>query len=361
MRNIRNILSVVCGYAAAVIGAGFASGQEIISFFVKYGKYSIIGVLLSCIIFSVFAYAVLSVCVEKNIETYSDYLNNFFRYNIRKIVEIITLLFAISTVCVMTACAGEMLFILFGIKKIFGAIIFNAVCGMIFFMNNKKIMGINSILGAIIIFGIIFCCFYILRFREHQVFSNEVKMTVSSISYAGYNLITTGAILAGMSRFLQDRKEAAVASVMSGVVLFVMMLLIWTVLEIYYGKINLGEIPMLTMALRQNKVFGAIYGIMLFFAVITTDVSNGFNVLDIASRKIGKNVVVFFMTVIAVAMSGAGFSKIINTAYRLCGYGGLVLVFYVIYNFIKNMNKVENECKNENTKVKLAKNKHNRL
>ena len=77
MRNIRNILSVVCGYAAAVIGAGFASGQEIISFFVKYGKYSIIGVLLSCIIFSVFAYAVLSVCVEKNIETYSDYLNNF--------------------------------------------------------------------------------------------------------------------------------------------------------------------------------------------------------------------------------------------------------------------------------------------
>ena len=264
MRNIRNVLSVVCGYVAAVIGAGFASGQEIISFFVKYGKYSIIGVLLSCVIFSVFAYAVLSVCVEKNIETYSDYLNNFFGYNIRKIVEIITLLFAISTVCVMTACAGEMFFILFGIKKIFGAIIFTAVCGMIFFMNNKKIMGINSILGAIIIFGIIFCCFYILRFREHQVFSNEVKMTVSSISYAGYNLITTGAILAGMSRFLQDRKEAALASVMSGVVLFVMMLLIWTVLEIYYGKINLGEIPMLTMALRQNKVFGAIYGTMLF-------------------------------------------------------------------------------------------------
>ena len=178
-------------------------------------------------------------------------------------------------------------------------------------------------------------------------------MTVSSISYAGYNLITTGAILAGMSRFFAGQERGGIGkSVMSGVVLFVMMLLIWTVLEIYYGKINLGEIPMLTMALRQNKVFGAIYGTMLFFAVITTDVSNGFNVLDIASRKIGKNVVVFFMTVIAVAMSGAGFSKIINTAYRLCGYGGLVLVFYVIYNFIKNMNKVENERKNENTKVK---------
>ena len=56
MRNIRNILSVVCGYVAAVIGAGFASGQEIISFFVKYGKYSIIGVLL-------FVYYFFGVCV----------------------------------------------------------------------------------------------------------------------------------------------------------------------------------------------------------------------------------------------------------------------------------------------------------
>ena len=69
MRNIRNFLSVVCGYVAAVIGAGFASGQEIISFFVKYGKYSIIGVLLSGVLFSVFASAVVSVCVEKYLES----------------------------------------------------------------------------------------------------------------------------------------------------------------------------------------------------------------------------------------------------------------------------------------------------
>ena len=78
MRNIRNILSVVCGYVAAVIGAGFASGQEIISFFVKYGKYSIIGVLLSCIIFSVFAYAVLSVCVEKKYRNLFGLSEQFF-------------------------------------------------------------------------------------------------------------------------------------------------------------------------------------------------------------------------------------------------------------------------------------------
>ena len=92
MRNIRNILSRRMRLCGGGYRCRFCVGTGDYKLFVKYGKYSIIGVLLSCIIFSVFAYAVLSVCVEKNIETYSDYLNNFFRHNIRKIVEIITLL-----------------------------------------------------------------------------------------------------------------------------------------------------------------------------------------------------------------------------------------------------------------------------
>ena len=79
MRNIRNVLSVVCGYVAAVIGAGFASGQEIISFFVKYGKYSIIGVLLFVrYFFGVCVCGFIGMCRKKNIETYSDYLNIFW-------------------------------------------------------------------------------------------------------------------------------------------------------------------------------------------------------------------------------------------------------------------------------------------
>ena len=53
MRNIRNILALYAVMQAAVIGAGFASGQGDYKLFVKYGKYSIIGVLLSYVIFSV--------------------------------------------------------------------------------------------------------------------------------------------------------------------------------------------------------------------------------------------------------------------------------------------------------------------
>ena len=345
-KSLFNILGVSCGYAAAVIGAGFASGQEIVSFFVKYGKCSIIGICIACVIFSLFSCAVLCTCVDKKIYNYSDFLDSIFKGgHIRRIMEVMTLVFAAASLCVMTACAGEMGKVLLGVPRIAGALAFTAACGAIFFMGSKKLMEINSVLGAVIVFGIILSCLYILRFREHQAFANEVSMAVSGVVYAGYNLLTAGAILSGMSRCLKSKGEAVLSSAVSGFVLFVMITLIWGVLGIYYGKINLGEIPMLTMSLRQNNILGIFYGIMLLFAVLTTGVSNGFGVIDIAVKKISRTKAVVILLITAFCMSGAGFANLINTAYRICGYVGMVIVFAVIYKFLKNIKKVVKQRK----------------
>ena len=342
MRSVRSILSVSSGYIAAVIGAGFASGQEIVSFFVRYGKYGIIGILTACIIFSLFSYAVLAVCVKYGIHTYSAYVEKCFpSAGVKKGINILTLVFAMATMCVMTACAGEMGFMLLGINRLVGAAFFSLVCGIIFFMGGRRVIRINSILGIVLIIGIVFCCMYILRFREHQVFFSHVSSTVSGASYAGYNLLTVGAILAGMSSFLQDKKEAALASIVSGTVLFLLIVLIWGILSIYYGKINLGEIPMLTMTFRQNNVLGAFYSIMLFLAVMTTSISSGFGIIDIVSKRMNEKYAVILMIITSFAFSGAGFSTLINTAYRVCGYAGIMFVSMVIYVFLKKEKKIE--------------------
>lgn len=333
MRGVRNILCVSSGYIAAVIGAGFASGQEIVSFFVKYGRYSIIGVFIACVIFALFSYAVLSVCAQSGIHSYTGFLSAVFgkKYGV-KAVEVVTLVFAAASVCVMTACAGEIMFVICGSRRILGAFIFTLICGIIFFSGSKNIMRINSALGAVIIFGIIFSCLYILRYREHQTFSNTVSMALSGVTYAGYNLITAGAILSGMSAFLKNKREAAISSAVSGFVLFVMITLIWGVLGIYYGKISLGEIPMLTMAFRQNKILGGFYTVMLVFAVLTTGVSNGFGMIDILKQKIGRKTAVILIMAAGFCLSGAGFSNLINTAYRACGYAGIVIVVFVLFS-----------------------------
>lgn len=334
--NIRGITGVSCGYIAAVIGAGFASGQEIISFFVKYGKISIIGIVIACLMFSLFSCAVLCTCVKYNVHNYIEFLDVVFRGRlIKNIVKILTFVFAVMSVCVMTACAAELGESQLGIRRVYGALIFTIVCGVIFFMGGRKILGINSALGAVIIFGIIFSCLFILRYREHQVFADKMPVVVSGFSYAGYNLITAGTVLSGMSRCLKSRAEAVISSAVSGFVLLLMIMLIACVLGIYYGKINLGEIPMLTMAARQNKILGTFYGAMLMFAVLTTNISNGFGVIDMASGKLPERGIVILLLAIGFSVSSVGFSALVDTAYRLCGYAGIVIVFVIIVKSLR--------------------------
>lgn len=341
MRNVRNILAVSCGYAAAVIGAGFASGQEIVSFFLRYGKGSIIGIILSCVIFSLFSYAVMSRCIEKQINDYGGFLDSVFHGKFaNKVIEYITIVFALCSLCVMTACAGEAGAVLFGVRNVYGAAVFAVMCGIIFAIDAKKMMQLNSLLGAVIIFGIIFSCIYILRFREHQVMSVSGKMVVSGAIYAGYNLLTSGAVLAGMSRFLKSKGEALISSLASGFILMIMITLIWGVIGIYYGKIQLGEIPMLTMTMRQNNMLGFLYGIMLIFAVVTTGVANGFVVMDTIGRKAGRGKTSALIAAVGFCMSGAGFSALVDSAYRVCGYAGLAVVCVIVIKIFKNMKNV---------------------
>lgn len=340
--NVRGILAVAFGYAAAVIGAGFASGQEIVSFFVRYGKNGIVGIIIACAAFALFSYAVLGVCAERKIRSYTDFIKIIFKNKLLRITAgAAVFVCAAVSMCVMTACAGEVGVVSFGLPPITGAAVFAAVCGIVLLMNTRSIMELNSVLGAVIITGIIFTCFYILRYREHQTFFRIVPAAVSGVAYAGYNIVGTGAVLAGMSRFIADKRDAALASLASGIMLFIMITLLWGVLGIYYGQINLGEIPMLTMSLRQNMALGVFYGIMLATAVLSTGISNGFALVDMARMRVKRKNMVFAVVLMALAMSGAGFGTLVNTVYRFCGYIGAVIAAVIVLKALLDMKKRE--------------------
>lgn len=336
MREVRNILSVSCGYVAAVVGAGFASGQEIVSFFLRYGKMSIVGIVIAAVIFSAFSYIVMSRCMDRKITSYDELTNVLFKHELtRKIVRYASALLALCTLCVMTACAAELAGALFGVGGIYGAAVFSLLCGAILFLKAKKILQFNSALGALMIFGVMFTCLYIFRYREHQTFVNGGIIMLSGASYAGYNLLTVGSLLSGMSAYLKNKREALLSSVVSGGVLLIMIMMIWGVLGIYYGKINLGEIPMLTMAMRQSNWLGAAYSVMLVMAVVTTGVSSGFAVSDIMSGKWGSRSVSAAAVVIAFCMSGGGFARLVGVLYGACGYVGILIVAAVIFSGLR--------------------------
>ena len=77
MKEIFKCAMIIVG---TLIGAGFASGQEIATFFNRFLDYGMRGLILACVLFGIIIFGVLSLVSKKNILTYDELIkdNKFF-------------------------------------------------------------------------------------------------------------------------------------------------------------------------------------------------------------------------------------------------------------------------------------------
>ncbi len=340
---MKNIFAVAAAYAAALIGAGFASGQETVAFFVKYGKSGFFGIILSAAVFGFFAAVVLSGCVASRTDSYGEYLSRLMNEKIRRVTEAITLFFSAVVFCVMASCCGEMGHMIFGVKKYVGAFVICVTCGIIMSFKTDSALNVNAVTGGALVIGIITCCLYLLRYREHQAFLNSAPMLLSAVSYSGYNLLTAAAVLCPLSARLKTRSDAYLSAFAGAFALFVIMTLMWALISIYYGKIPLGEIPVLTLAMRENRGIAAAYSAVLFAAVFSTALSNGIGAVNIIGGD--RKTIAALIAAVGFLGSSAGFSALVNNLYRICGYIGIIFFAYILFKQLRTSKTAKKEEK----------------
>ena len=71
---MKEIISIVLVIIGALVGAGFASGQEIYSFFYLYGINGLFGIIIMCILMTLLIYKILKIINIMNIDNYNDFL-----------------------------------------------------------------------------------------------------------------------------------------------------------------------------------------------------------------------------------------------------------------------------------------------
>ena len=89
MINVFQIVSVIIG---TLIGAGFASGQEIYLFFFSYGIIGIIGILISSIIIGFAIWKTFCIIHKYNINNYKEFLNILIQLMLKDCIVVIKLI-----------------------------------------------------------------------------------------------------------------------------------------------------------------------------------------------------------------------------------------------------------------------------
>lgn len=158
------ILKVVFVIIGTLIGAGFASGQEIYTFFFSFGIKGLIGIVVSSSLIGITIYKTFKIINKKNINNYQDFLDNLMKNKkIKEITNIIINIFILVSFYIMIAGFGAYLEQEFNLNSIIGSTILAIICIFVFRKNTEGIVKVNEILIPILILVVI-----ILRNIEYR-------------------------------------------------------------------------------------------------------------------------------------------------------------------------------------------------
>ncbi|QUI20943.1 hypothetical protein HZI73_00915 [Vallitalea pronyensis] len=343
--DFKNAIKIASVYIGTVLGAGFASGQEMMKFFAYYGFKGMIGLLLTGIMFALIGWAVLEIIYHNGSRNYKEFIHPIAGKISGKILDWTVVFFMFVCFCAMFAGSGALFQQRFHIPYQVGVLVMAVCCYITFLFDVKGVITVNSFLAPILLVGVLIVGLYMWFFRSTSVMSNMVQVFLvvrdnwfsSAIIYVSYNIITAVVVLTTLYKLVTSKFTAKVGSLLAGLALGMIGIILGFVILVHYKDIQGIEIPMLAIVMRYAKVVQYIYIIVLISAMFTTAVANGYGILSklkINKTKGGKVKLAVFIGV-AVLFSQIGFSNMVGKVYPIFGYIGVFEIILIMLYFIK--------------------------
>ena len=151
-----DILKVVFVIIGTLIGAGFASGQEVNTFFFSFGIKGLLGIILSSFIIGIIIYKTFKIIYKNNINNYKEFLNCLLKNEkINNITNSIINIFILVSFYVMIAGFGAYLQQELNLNSIIGSSILAILCLILFKTNVNGLVKVNEVLIPILIIIVI--------------------------------------------------------------------------------------------------------------------------------------------------------------------------------------------------------------
>ena len=331
MKNSIKAIFVIIG---TIIGAGFASGQEIYSFFNVYQENGILGILISSILIGISIYIILKKSSELNVNSYNELLEkSAISNNIKIILKFIINLFILISFYIMVAGFGAYFKQEFNVPNILTAIIILIICYITFMKNIEGIAKVNTIIIPaliIIVIGLGVKCNIISTISNASIANMQVSgnWLISSIEYASYNTILLVPILLSLKKYAEKNEKKI--SIITTIIFFSLSIIIYFIMFNMEGLENV-EIPLVYIANQFGNIYSIIYSIVVVSAIYTTMISAGYGFLNNCTKtKKSYKLLAIIICISAVFISNFSFAKLVNLTYPVFGLLGLIQLWFIL-------------------------------
>ena len=342
MKNeMKQAVKIGAIYSGAVIGAGFASGQELLLFFARFGIRGAWGLVLAGILFILLAVMILSAGKQRANGDFKTYIRQIFGTNLAEVYYLIIQIFMAVSFCVMISGSDALFCEQFGFPKGVGALLSALFCFFILQKGANCLAITNLILVPLMTVGMILVCVWFLLMQTEPVWFSGTDLRgnifLSAILYVSYNMMTAAAVLVPISKTASCKKTAMLGGALGGGLLNLLAVLVFVVLVFAQNMMFLGEMPILRVSQTLGMWVSVLYAVVLLMAMMTTAVANGFSVMEHFTAKGGnRRLYAVLLCLASVLAAKIPFSKMLDTCYTFFGCLGICFLSAVVYDWFRN-------------------------
>ncbi|HAW72097.1 MAG TPA: hypothetical protein DHD79_05385 [Firmicutes bacterium] len=346
-------VSIAMTVIGTIVGAGFATGQEIAQFFVRYGRLGLLGMAITTILFCVVIIMFLTAARQPGSGSYADLLKRWGGVGLGGMVDLALTIFLMGITGVMFAGAGAS-FQALGWPAFAGTALTLIITFVAVWSGLRGVMAVNAIVVPIMLsFTVIIC---LLTLISHSAVPTPVPAPMAPVDpiaptapdaiggggggagwawlwaaaiYVSYNMILSFPVLVPLGQ-LASRSKLITAGVLAGGTLGLMGTAVF--MAIYLSRAVMLEVPLLHVAARYGRPLQVLYGIVVWGEIMTTAVGNIFGVARrfAADSKIPYRLAVGIAITVSLLISRFGFAALVGNLYPFFGWAGIIFASIVL-------------------------------
>lgn len=326
-------------FQSVVIGGGYATGRELMEFFLPAGPLGgLLGLLVSGLVFGL----VLAMGFEFARVTGAYDYRSFCRELLGRgwvVFEVAFFILLLLILAVIAAASGEMVSVNFGMSPIVGTVGLMVLIALLTFYGSeaiKKVLAAWSFLLYAVYAALFVFAFVQMGDQIEGAYHTEAVeggWLSGGVLYSGYNLAVLPAILFAI-RGQRSRGEAMGSGLMAGAIAVVPAMLFYTALMALYPEIGHAPVPAAVLMQSLNvPVLSIIFQIVIFGTFVETGtallhsvnerIEGNFEEAGKAMpRKLRPSVAISFLIIAIAGGTWLGVIELIASGYSL-----LTLVF----------------------------------
>lgn len=348
--NFIRILGYAGVYYSAIVGAGFASGQEIMQFFSNFGTVSLIAVIPVTLLFMFLGWISVDLGHKLQTDSHSPIIRTTCGKYIGTVVDWVITFFMFGCFALMISGGGTTLSDYFGINPVIGRILVTLITALIVTIGFNAISFFNGIIGPIIIVSVIAIGIAAIAssngslssadeiLKTADVYRSSPNIVISLFIYVAYCVTPNIATIAGIGKQEKDRRVRLLSALSGGLALGICILLINFVLLQNYADIYESSIPLVELAIHISRPLGIFFAVILILGILTTAVSLLFGTVTRFTEYGTKKSRIFtvVISVVSLLIGLIPFDRLVNTLYPLLGYVGVIVMIGCVYYVIRN-------------------------